>query len=107
MIWQQSHPPILRPSSLKRAQLLADCPRNRVSVVVDAADYFHYVRELCEEAQNLLLFIGWDFDSRISLEPGDRSRRAWLSAFSCGWRDAIRAAVSRSSNGGSGRSSSF
>lgn len=54
---------------------------NRVSVVVDAADYFHYVRELCEEAQNLLLFIGWDFDSRISLEPGDRSRRARLSGF--------------------------
>lgn len=54
---------------------------NRVSVVVDAADYFHYVRELCEEAQNLLLFIGWDFDSRISLEPGDRSRRARLSSF--------------------------
>ena len=54
---------------------------NRVSVVVDAADYFHYVRELCDEAQNLLLFIGWDFDSRISLEPGDRSRRARLSGF--------------------------
>ena len=54
---------------------------NRVSVVVDAADYFHYVRELCEDAQNLLLFVGWDFDSRISLEPGDRSRRARLSGF--------------------------
>ena len=54
---------------------------NRVSVVVDAADYFHYVRELCEDAQNLLLFVGWDFDSRISLEPGDRSRRARLSSF--------------------------
>lgn len=54
---------------------------NRVSVVVDAADYFHFVRELCEDAQNLLLFIGWDFDSRISLEPGDRSRRARLSGF--------------------------
>jgi phosphatidylserine/phosphatidylglycerophosphate/cardiolipin synthase-like enzyme len=54
---------------------------NRVSVVVDAADYFHYIRELCEDAQNLLLFVGWDFDSRISLEPGDRSRRARLSSF--------------------------
>ena len=53
----------------------------RVSVVIDAADYFHYVRELCEAAQNLLLFIGWDFDSRISLEPGERSRRARLSGF--------------------------
>lgn len=54
---------------------------NRVAVVVDAADYFHFVRELCEEAQNLLLFIGWDFDSRVSLEPGDRSQRSRLSVF--------------------------
>lgn len=54
---------------------------NRVSVVVDAADYFHFVRELCEEAQNLLLFIGWDFDTRLALEPGDRSRRYRLSTF--------------------------
>ncbi|MCC6479958.1 MAG: phospholipase [Sphingomonadaceae bacterium] len=54
---------------------------DRVAVVVDAADYFHYVRELCEDAQNLLLFIGWDFDSRISLEPGDRSRRALVAGF--------------------------
>lgn len=54
---------------------------SRVSVVIDAADYFHYVRELCESAENLLLFIGWDFDSRITLEPGDRSKRARLSTF--------------------------
>lgn len=53
----------------------------RVAVVVDAADYFHYVRELCERATNLLLFVGWDFDSRITLEPGTRSRRARLSTF--------------------------
>lgn len=53
----------------------------RVSVMIDAADYFHYVRELCEGAQNLLLFIGWDFDSRIALEPGERSRRYRLSTF--------------------------
>lgn len=35
----------------------------KVGVVVDAAAYFHFVRELCEQAQNLLIFIGWDFDS--------------------------------------------
>lgn len=52
---------------------------NRVSVVVDAADYFHYIHELCEEAQNILLFIGWDFDSRISLEPGSRTECVKLS----------------------------
>lgn len=54
---------------------------SRMSVIIDAADYFHYVRELCEGAQNLLLFIGWDFDSRIALEPGERARRSRLSTF--------------------------
>ena len=54
---------------------------NRVAVVVDAADYFHFVRELCESARNLLIFVGWDFDSRISLEPGNRAERVRLSRF--------------------------
>jgi phosphatidylserine/phosphatidylglycerophosphate/cardiolipin synthase-like enzyme len=54
---------------------------DRVAVVVDAADYFHFVRELCESARNLLIFVGWDFDSRISLEPGDREERVRLSRF--------------------------
>lgn len=53
----------------------------RVSVVVDAADYFHFIHELCGEAQTLLLFIGWDFDTRISLEPGNRAERVRLSRF--------------------------
>jgi hypothetical protein len=54
---------------------------NRVAVVVDAADYFHFVRELCESARNLLIFVGWDFDSRITLEPGNRAERVRLSRF--------------------------
>lgn len=53
----------------------------KVAVVVDAADYFHFVRELCENARNLLIFVGWDFDSRISLEPGNRAERVRLSRF--------------------------
>jgi phosphatidylserine/phosphatidylglycerophosphate/cardiolipin synthase-like enzyme len=54
---------------------------DRVAVVVDAADYFHFVRELCESACNLLIFVGWDFDSRITLEPGNRAERVRLSRF--------------------------
>ncbi len=53
----------------------------RVSVIVDAADYFHTIHELCGKARNLLIFIGWDFDSRIYLEPGTRQRRVRLSRF--------------------------
>lgn len=56
-------------------------PANRVAVIIDAADYFHFIRELCEAAQNLLIFIGWDFDSRISLEPMAPKRKARLSRF--------------------------
>jgi phosphatidylserine/phosphatidylglycerophosphate/cardiolipin synthase-like enzyme len=54
---------------------------DHVAVVVDAADYFHFVRELCDGARNLLIFVGWDFDSRITLEPGDRAERVRLSRF--------------------------
>ena len=39
------------------------------SVIVDAADYYHLVREAMEAAQQQILLIGWDFDTRISLEP--------------------------------------
>jgi phosphatidylserine/phosphatidylglycerophosphate/cardiolipin synthase-like enzyme len=54
---------------------------HRVSVIIDAADYFHFIRELCEASNNLLIFIGWDFDSRISLEPRAPKRKARLSQF--------------------------
>lgn len=41
----------------------------RAAVVVDAADYYHFVREAMEAARHRILLIGWDFDTRISLEP--------------------------------------
>lgn len=41
----------------------------RASVVVDAADYYHFIREAMEQAERRILLIGWDFDTRISLEP--------------------------------------
>lgn len=42
------------------------------SVVVDAAEYYHLVRESMEAARECILVIGWDFDTRIPLEPGER-----------------------------------
>lgn len=42
----------------------------RASVVVDAADYYHLVREAMIAARHRILIIGWDFDTRIALEPG-------------------------------------
>lgn len=47
-------------------------PCARASVVVDAARYYHLVRESMEAARQCILIIGWDFDTRIALEPGER-----------------------------------
>jgi len=42
---------------------------NRLSVIVDAADYYRAARAAILKAQRSVLLIGWDFDSRIELEP--------------------------------------
>jgi phosphatidylserine/phosphatidylglycerophosphate/cardiolipin synthase-like enzyme len=39
------------------------------SVIVDAADYYHFVRQAMDAAEGRILIIGWDFDTRIALEP--------------------------------------
>jgi phospholipase D1/2 len=41
---------------------------NRVSLLVDGADYFHAFRETAKNARRSLLIIGWDIDSRFQLE---------------------------------------
>jgi phosphatidylserine/phosphatidylglycerophosphate/cardiolipin synthase-like enzyme len=46
----------------------------RASVVVDAADYFSLMRKAMCEAEQRIMLIGWDFDTRIHLEHG---RRWW------------------------------
>lgn len=40
---------------------------SRVSVIVDAEDYFRAVRDAMLEAKHQILLIGWDFDARIRL----------------------------------------
>ena len=42
-----------------------------VAVIIDAADYFRVVRDAMREARHSLLLIGWDFDTRIQLDPTD------------------------------------
>jgi phosphatidylserine/phosphatidylglycerophosphate/cardiolipin synthase-like enzyme len=51
------------------------------SVVIDAADYYHVVREAMEAAEERILIIGWDFDTRICLEPRDERCSETLGAF--------------------------
>lgn len=54
----------------------------RAAVVVDAADYFHHVRQAMAAAERQILLIGWDFDTRIDLLPkGGEDGPTELGAF--------------------------
>lgn len=45
----------------------------RATVIIDAANYFRAARSAMMEAQHRILLIGWDFDARIDLIPGEDS----------------------------------
>lgn len=63
-----SESPILRPGQtcwrIEQADLAA--------VIIDAAHYFRIVRDAMQQARHSILLIGWDFDTRIELDPEDR-----------------------------------
>ena len=44
---------------------------SRVSVIVDAAEYFRVARDAMLEAREQILLVGWDVDPRILLDPED------------------------------------
>lgn len=44
---------------------------NRLAVIVDAADYFSTIRATVRHAEHTVMLIGWDFDTRIKLDPQD------------------------------------
>ena len=44
---------------------------DQVALIVDAADYFRAARSAMLKAQHSILMIGWDFDTRIELDPTD------------------------------------
>ncbi|WP_312895164.1 phospholipase D-like domain-containing protein [Microvirga sp.] len=56
---------------------------DRIALIVDAADYFQAAQSAMLKAQHSILMIGWDFDTRIDLDPtgetGEYPRR--LGAF--------------------------
>jgi phospholipase D1/2 len=43
----------------------------RLALIVDAAAYFKAVKAALLEARHTIMLIGWDFDTRITLEQGD------------------------------------
>lgn len=42
---------------------------DRLSVIVDAADYFGILHEVMQKAQHSVIMVGWEFDTRVSLDP--------------------------------------
>ena len=55
----------------------ADC----ATVVVDAADYYHFIGQAMAAAERRILIIGWDFDTRIALEPDEQGKGESLGQF--------------------------
>jgi phosphatidylserine/phosphatidylglycerophosphate/cardiolipin synthase-like enzyme len=46
----------------------------RAAVIVDACDYYRFIREAMREARHRILIIGWDFDPRIILDRTNSDR---------------------------------
>ncbi len=51
------------------------------SIIIDAADYYHFIREVMEDARERIIVLGWDFDTRISLEPLADGKQETLGRF--------------------------
>ena len=65
----------------------------RATVIVDAADYFRLAREAMLRARHQILLIGWDFDTRIRLDPEcEDDGPATLGAF-LSWLSKCRPAL--------------
>lgn len=46
---------------------------DRLTCIVDAADYFRHAKSAMLQAEKRIMLIGWDFDTRIKLEPDGKS----------------------------------
>jgi phosphatidylserine/phosphatidylglycerophosphate/cardiolipin synthase-like enzyme/uncharacterized membrane protein YdjX (TVP38/TMEM64 family) len=55
---------------------------SRLKFLIDGAAYFAALTEAFEQARESIFIVGWDFDSRISLNPGaERGAHANLGAY--------------------------
>jgi phosphatidylserine/phosphatidylglycerophosphate/cardiolipin synthase-like enzyme len=48
----------------------------RAAVLIDADSYFQHLEQAFIRARRSILIVGWDFDARIRLRPGDEGREA-------------------------------
>lgn len=53
---------------------------DKARLLIDAATYYHWIARAFENAEQLIFIAGWDFDTRIALEPDERGRGEKLGA---------------------------
>jgi len=53
----------------------------RASVIVDACDYYQVISKAMEKAERRIMVVGWDFDTRIALDPDDQGKGETLGHF--------------------------
>ncbi len=51
------------------------------SVIVDAADYYRHISAAMCAAQQRIFIVGWDFDTRIALDPDEAGKGETLGEF--------------------------
>ena len=51
------------------------------SVIVDAANYYRHIRAAMIAAQQRIFIVGWDFDTRIALDPDEHGKGETLGRF--------------------------
>src|SRR5687768_12113694 len=47
---------------------------DKARLLIDAATYYHWIGKAFEKAQKMIFIAGWDFDTRIPLEPDEKGR---------------------------------
>ena len=53
----------------------------KATVIVDAADYYRIIAGAMEAAQKRIFIAGWDFDTRIALDPDEHGKGETLGHF--------------------------
>jgi len=48
---------------------------DRLSIIIDAADFFRHAKDAMSKARRSIYLVGWDFDTRIDLIPGNGDDR--------------------------------
>jgi phosphatidylserine/phosphatidylglycerophosphate/cardiolipin synthase-like enzyme len=48
-------------------------PADRFAPIIDAADYFRHVKAAMLRARHRIVLVGWDFDSRVTFERGEKT----------------------------------